>query len=145
MARQEKDSLGTIEVDDHALYGAQTQRALLNFQLSKHRMPQSFIHALALIKQQAASVNASLKLLDAPIAKAIMQAADAVCAGQHEAHFPVNVYQTGSGTSSNMNMNEVLAHLASEQLKQKVSANDHVNMSQSSNDTIPTSIHVSCC
>jgi fumarate hydratase class II len=142
--RIEKDSLGELRVPKDALYGAQTQRAIDNFPDSGIKMPRSFIHALALIKAASAKVNADLKLLDLNIAKAIIDAAESVSEGQYDEHFPIDVFQTGSGTSSNMNANEVIAHLASLRSQQTIHPNDHVNMSQSSNDIIPTTIHVSC-
>ncbi|MBL6734278.1 MAG: class II fumarate hydratase [Shewanellaceae bacterium] len=143
MPRTEQDSLGTVEVPDNALYGAQTQRAVDNFKIGMRPLPAPFIHALAHIKKSAALVNMNLGLLDKAIAKGIASAADEVLADKHPEQFPVDVFQTGSGTSSNMNMNEVLATLASQLSQTSVSANDHVNMSQSSNDTIPTAIHIS--
>ncbi len=141
--RIEKDSMGELEVPADALYGAQTQRAVENFPISGLRMPPAFIRAVALIKRTAAEVNRDLGLLDEGIADAIVAAADELLAGQYGDQFPVDVFQTGSGTSTNMNVNEVIAHLASEKSGKSVSPNDHVNMSQSSNDTIPTTIHVS--
>ncbi|UTF60611.1 lyase family protein [Gilvimarinus sp. DA14] len=142
--RIEKDSMGELDVPLDALYGAQTQRAVNNFPVSGQSMPEAFIRALLLIKASAAKANAELDTLDAEIAEAIVNAADklqkdpALC---H--HFPVDVFQTGSGTSTNMNANEVLATLASKSCGQSVSPNDHVNCGQSSNDVIPTAIHVS--
>jgi len=141
--RIEKDSMGELEVPADALFGAQTQRAVENFPISGLRMPPAFIRAVALIKRTAAEVNRDLGLLDEGIADAIVAAADELLAGQYGDQFPVDVFQTGSGTSTNMNVNEVIAHLASEKSGKSVSPNDHVNMSQSSNDTIPTTIHVS--
>ncbi|GIX21408.1 MAG: fumarate hydratase class II [Gammaproteobacteria bacterium] len=141
--RIERDSMGDLEVPAGALYGAQTQRAVENFPISGLRMPPDFIHALGLIKAACAHVNAELGLLDPAVAKAIEAAALEVAEGRHDAHFPVDVFQTGSGTSSNMNANEVIARLASQQSGLTVHPNDHVNMSQSSNDVIPTAIHVS--
>jgi fumarate hydratase class II len=140
--RIERDSMGELKVPADALWGAQTQRAVENFPISGLRLPRGFIRALALIKQAAAAANARLGLLDAPTAAAIEAAAAAVAAGAHDAAFPIDVFQTGSGTSSNMNANEVIAHLAAA-AGGVVHANDHVNMSQSSNDVIPTAIHVS--
>ncbi len=140
--RAERDSMGELRVPADALWGAQTQRAVQNFPLSGWRMPPPFVRALALVKQAAARANAALGLLDAPRAQAIDAAAAEVAAGRHDAQFPVDVFQTGSGTSSNMNMNEVVAHLAARS-GLAVHANDHVNMGQSSNDAIPTAIHVS--
>ncbi|MDN3522289.1 class II fumarate hydratase [Halomonas ramblicola] len=140
--RIERDSMGELEVPDGALYGAQTQRAVNNFPVSGQPMPPAFIHAIARIKLAAARANRDLGLLDAERAAAIVAAAEAVIRGEHDDQFPVDVFQTGSGTSSNMNVNEVLAHLASRDGLQ-VGPNDHVNMGQSSNDVIPTAIHVS--
>ncbi|HEX4895300.1 MAG TPA: class II fumarate hydratase [Solimonas sp.] len=141
--RRVHDSFGTLEVPDDALWGAQTQRAVQNFPVSGQRMPARFIAALGLIKACAAEVNAELGQLDRARARAIRDAALEVAAGRHDAQFPVDVFQTGSGTSSNMNANEVIATLAGRRLGREVHANDHVNCSQSSNDTIPTAIHLS--
>ncbi|MGY0617481.1 class II fumarate hydratase [Vibrio sp. FJH11] len=141
--RIEKDSMGEVKVPSDALYQAQTQRAVDNFSISKHTMPQGFIHALAHIKQTAALTNAQLGLLEGDIANAIADAAQTIIDGQHLDQFPIDVFQTGSGTSSNMNANEVIATLASEIMGGKVSPNDHVNMGQSSNDVVPTAIQVS--
>ncbi len=141
--RTERDSMGELKVPAEALWGAQTQRAVENFPISGVSMPREFIAALALIKQAAVRANRSLQLLDAPLAQAIDAAAAEVVAGAHHAHFPLDVYQTGSGTSTNMNANEVIAALASRRLGKAVHPNDHVNMGQSSNDSIPTAIHVS--
>jgi len=143
--RLERDSMGEVAVPESALFGAQTQRAVDNFPSSGIRMPARFIHALGMIKAAAARTNASLGLLDAAIADAIVAAADAVAAGEHDRQFPVDVFQSGSGTSSNMNANEVIAHLASRACGSPVHPNDHVNMGQSSNDVVPTAIHVSAC
>lgn len=140
--RIEKDSMGELEVPASALYGAQTQRAINNFPVSHTPMPVAFVHAVARIKLAAARTNYQLGLLDEPRAKAIEKAAQAVIDGHHDTHFPIDVYQTGSGTSTNMNVNEVLATLASRE-GVEVTANDHVNMGQSSNDVIPTAIHLS--
>jgi fumarate hydratase class II len=140
--RIERDSMGELKVPTHALWGAQTQRAVENFPVSGLRLPRAFIRALALIKQAAAAANARLGLLEPAVASAIDRAAAAVASGAHDAEFPIDVFQTGSGTSSNMNANEVIAHLAAE-AGGAVHANDHVNMGQSSNDSIPTAIHVS--
>ena len=140
--RAERDSMGELRVPGDALWGAQTQRAVQNFPLSGWRMPPAFVRALALVKQAAARANAALGLLDAQRARAIDAAAAEVAAGRHDSQFPIDVFQTGSGTSSNMNMNEVIAHLAARG-GLAVHANDHVNMAQSSNDAIPTAIHVS--
>ena len=140
--RIERDSMGELQVPADALWGAQTQRAVDNFPISGLRLPRAFIRALALIKQAAAAANAQLGLLDADIAVAIERAASAVAGGTYDGQFPIDVFQTGSGTSSNMNANEVIAHLAARS-GAVVHANDHVNMCQSSNDVIPTAIHVS--
>jgi fumarate hydratase, class II len=146
--RIERDSMGEMEVPADALYGASTQRAVLNFPISGQRFPRPFIRALALIKQAAAETNAGLGLLDADVAAAIASAAAEVADGGHDEQFPIDVYQTGSGTSTNTNMNEVVAHLASERLAAagnptKVHPNDHVNKCQSSNDVIPTALQLS--
>ncbi|RLK50325.1 fumarase class II [Alkalispirillum mobile] len=143
--RIEKDSMGELHVPESALWGAQTQRAVENFPVSGLCMPRSFIRALGLIKGAAARANCELGLLAPDIAEAIAEAAREVEQGDHDGQFPVDVFQTGSGTSSNMNANEVIARLASERLGQPVHPNDHVNMGQSSNDVIPTAIHVSAC
>lgn len=141
--RTERDSMGELQVPEDALWGAQTQRAVDNFPISGLTMPRAFIRALGLVKWAAAGANAELGLLTTNKAVAIQKAALAVAAGDHDAHFPIDVFQTGSGTSSNMNANEVIARLASDALGAAVHPNDHVNMSQSSNDVIPTSVHVS--
>jgi fumarate hydratase class II len=141
--RVEKDSMGEMKVPASARYGPQTQRAVENFQISGQPMPPQFVHALGLVKMAAARVNVSLQLLDPAMAKAIEQAASEVAAGKWDAEFPIDVFQTGSGTSSNMNANEVIAHRASELFGKKVHPNDHVNLGQSSNDAIPTAVHVS--
>jgi fumarate hydratase class II len=140
--RIERDSMGELQVPAEALWGAQTQRAVENFPVSGLRMPRAFIRALGLVKATAAETNVGLKLLEPLIAQAIVEAALEVADGRHDAQFPVDVFQTGSGTSSNMNANEVIAHLASAALGQPVHPNDHVNYGVSSNDTIPTAIHV---
>ena len=138
-----KDSMGAVRVPADALYGAQTQRAVENFRVSGHRFPRSFIHVLGLIKASAASVNRRLRLLDLRRAGAIEAAALAVAAGRYDDQFPLDIFQTGSGTSTNMNANEVIATLATRRLGGRtVHPNDHVNMSQSSNDVIPAAIHV---
>jgi fumarate hydratase class II len=142
-SRIETDSLGDVEVPAGALYGAQTQRAVDNFRLSDLTLPDGFIRSLGLIKAAAAQANGELGLLDAELATAVADAALQMAAGEHRQQFPVDVFQTGSGTSSNMNANEVIANLARSQLGRSVHANDHVNCSQSSNDVIPTAIHVS--
>ncbi len=141
--RIERDSMGELKVPATALWGAQTQRAVQNFPISGRPMPRDFIRAVALVKAAAARANAALGLLDATVAEAIGKAAAAVAAGHHDAQFPVDVFQTGSGTSTNMNANEVIAHLAAQHLGRPVHPNDDVNMAQSSNDVIPTAIHVS--
>jgi fumarate hydratase class II len=141
--RVERDSLGSLDVPAEALWGAQTQRAIENFPPSGLRMPRAFIEALALIKHAAAGANAEAGDLPAAIAKAIQDAALKVASGTYDDQFPVDVFQTGSGTSSNMNANEVIASLASRTLGAAVHPNDQVNMSQSSNDVVPTAIHVS--
>ena len=143
MYRIEKDSLGSVRVPAGALYGAQTQRAVENFPVSGLRFPRSFLRALGLIKACAASVNRGLKLMDPRMAAAIELAAMEVARGRRDDQFPLDIFQTGSGTSTNMNANEVIAALASRRLGRKVHPNDDVNRSQSSNDVIPTAIHVS--
>ena len=141
--RIEKDSLGELEVPKEALYGAQTQRAINNFPISGLCMPPAFIKTIALIKKTAAKVNIYLGELEPALGHAIIQAAQQIMDGQYQHQFPVDVFQTGSGTSTNMNVNEVLANLASQIAGCAVSANDDVNRGQSSNDVIPTAIHVS--
>ncbi len=141
--RMEKDSLGEVAVPVTALYGAQTQRAVDNFRISPYRFPACFIQALARLKQAAALANRDLGLLVPAKAQAIAEAAAAVATGQHDADFPLDIFQTGSGTSTNMNANEVIATLASRALGTAVHPNDDVNMSQSSNDVIPSAMHVS--
>ncbi|CAI0725545.1 MULTISPECIES: class II fumarate hydratase [Serratia] len=146
--RIEKDSMGPIEVPADRLWGAQTQRSLEHFRISSEKMPTALIHALALTKRAAASVNMDLGLLPAERANAIISAADEVLADQHANEFPLSIWQTGSGTQTNMNMNEVLANRASELLggvrgeERRVHPNDDVNKSQSSNDVFPTAMHV---
>jgi len=140
--RIEHDTMGEVRVPINALYAAQTQRAVENFPISGSPLELAQIYALAQIKKCAALVNADLGVLPKGIANAIAWAADEVVAGKHDDQFPIDIYQTGSGTSSNMNMNEVLATLASGKLKKPVHPNDHVNCSQSSNDVFPTSVHV---
>jgi fumarate hydratase class II len=141
--RVERDSMGQLDVPADALWGAQTQRAIQNFPPTGLRMPRAFIRALALIKHAAAGANAELGDLPRPVAIAIQQASLQVAAGHCDDQFPVDVFQTGSGTSSNMNANEVIATLATRILGAAVHPNDQVNMSQSSNDVVPTAIHVS--
>src|ERR1044072_1839217 len=143
ISRTEHDSFGDIEVPAGALWGAQTERARRNFQLSGTTLPADFIAALALIKAAAARANSRLGLLSPDLGRGHAATATAVARGAHDAQFPLDVFQTGSGTSTNMNINEVLAHLASTALGRVVHANDHVNMCQSSNDCIPSAIHVS--
>jgi fumarate hydratase class II len=140
--RIEHDTMGEVKVPVDALWRAQTQRAVENFPISGTPIEGQQIRALALIKQAAAKVNAELGVLPADIAGAIEKAAAEVATGEHDAHFPIDVFQTGSGTSSNMNTNEVIATLATRALGAEVHPNDHVNASQSSNDVFPTSIHV---
>jgi fumarate hydratase, class II len=141
--RIEHDSMGELRVPGDAAWGAQTQRAVENFPISGLTMPRPFVAALGLIKWAAAEVNRDLELLDADIAGAIQSVALEVAAGEHYDEFPIDVFQTGSGTSSNMNANEVIARLASRKLGRTVHPNDHVNMSQSSNDVVPSAIHLS--
>jgi len=141
--RTEKDSLGEIKVPKDALYAAQTQRAVENFPISGIPIPRAMIKALGLIKQKAAEVNLDLGLIDEKMSKAIQKAAGEVIEGKYDNQFPIDIFQTGSGTSSNMNANEVIANLATEYAGEKVHPNDHVNMGQSSNDVIPTAIHLS--
>ncbi|GAB3038064.1 class II fumarate hydratase [Oleiagrimonas citrea] len=141
--RTEHDSMGELQVPADALWGAQTQRAVDNFPVSGLRMPREFIRALGLIKAAAAEANAKLGHMPKVQAAAIRKAADKVIAGEVDDQFPIDIFQTGSGTSSNMNANEVIAHLASSASNRKVHPNDDVNYGQSSNDVIPTAIHVS--
>ena len=141
--RKVKDSMGEVSIPADALYGAQTQRAVDNFPVSGRRLPAPFIAAVAHVKWAAALANRDLGLLDEALASAIGSACRAIIAGEHEEQFPVDVFQTGSGTSTNMNLNEVIASLAGRQLGREVSPNDDVNLGQSSNDVIPTAIHVS--
>ena len=141
--RIERDSMGELQVPAQALWGAQTQRAVQNFPISDLAMPRAFIRALGLVKWAAAGANSELGLLTSKKAVAIQTAALEVADGKHDKQFPVDVFQTGSGTSSNMNANEVIAHLATELLGDTVHPNDHVNMGQSSNDVIPTAVHIS--
>lgn len=140
--RIEHDTMGEVKVPREALYRAQTQRAVENFPISGQGLESRHIIALAEVKRAAAVANKELDIIDGAIAEAIIAAADQLIAGQHQEHFPVDTYQTGSGTSSNMNMNEVLASLAERSLGSEVHPNDHVNASQSSNDVFPTSVHV---
>ena len=148
MTRSETDSLGAIEVPAEAYWGAQTQRSLLNFAIGSERMPLAIVHALALIKKAAARVHARSGELPADLAGLIEQAADEILAGRHDAQFPLVVWQTGSGTQTNMNVNEVVAGRANELAgqgrggKAPVHPNDHVNRAQSSNDCFPTAMHI---
>src|SRR6266404_2246316 len=140
--RIERDSMGEMRVPQHALWGASTQRAVENFPISGYRFPRRFLHALGLVKEAAAIANLELGLLDAGVAGAIRAAAGEVASGALDDHFVVDVFQTGSGTSTNMNANEVIAARATARLRIAVHPNDHVNMCQSSNDVIPTAMHV---
>lgn len=141
--RVEHDSLGEVKVPAEALYGAQTQRACENFTISGYRMPREFIRALGQIKAACAQTNAELGLLESYASEAIVKVALSVAEGLYDQEFPVDVFQTGSGTSSNMNANEVIANLAARRLGREVHPNDHVNCSQSSNDVIPSAVHLS--
>ncbi|MGE5385840.1 MAG: lyase family protein, partial [Betaproteobacteria bacterium] len=149
--RVEKDSFGNIEVPTDQLWGAQTQRSLEHFRISGERMPEELIAALAAVKRACALVNRELGRLSADKANAIILAAEEVVAGRHPTEFPLSVWQTGSGTQTNMNMNEVLANRASELLGgvrgegRSVHPNDDVNLGQSSNDIFPTAMHVAAC
>ncbi len=134
--RIERDTMGEMRVPADALYGAQTQRAVENFPISRLRFPRSFIRALGLIKSSAARVNGRLEQLPRDLAAAIEKASDEVAESKYDDQFVIDIFQTGSGTSTNMNANEVIGHLA------KAHPNDHVNRGQSSNDVIPTAIHV---
>jgi fumarate hydratase class II len=140
--RTARDSLGEVQIPSGALWGAQTQRAVETFGIGSRTMPPSFIHALGLVKWAAARANGELGQLEPAIAEAIAAASLEVAGGRHDAQFPVGVLQTGSGTSTNMNANEVIAELATRRLGAPVHPNDHVNRGQSSNDTIPTALHV---
>ena len=141
--RVEVDSMGEVRVPADALYKAQTQRAIDNFPISGIRFPRVFIRALGLVKASAAVVNRDLGFMDGDMAEAIVEAAAEVAEGLYDEQFPIDIFQTGSGTSTNMNANEVIATLATDRLGASVHPNDHVNMGQSSNDVIPTAIHVS--
>src|SRR6188474_1775037 len=146
--RTESDTFGPIEVPADRYWGAQTQRSIENFRIGTERMPRPLIRALAIVKRAAAEVNLSLRLIDARRARAIVRAAQEVIDGKLDDHFPLVVWQTGSGTQTNMNVNEVIANRANEMLGGKLGAkspvhpNDHVNMSQSSNDCFPTAMHI---
>ncbi len=141
-SRLVRDSMGELEVKDGALWGAQTQRAVNNFPVSGITMPRGFIRALGLIKWASAGANGELGLLSSEFAMAIQRSAESVQAGDLDAHFPIDVFQTGSGTSSNMNANEVIANVSSNELGKDIHPNDHVNMCQSSNDVIPSCINI---
>lgn len=146
--RVEKDSMGDVRVPSHAYWGAQTQRAVDNFPVSDYRIPVPMIRAIAMVKRYAAEVNAELGLLPQDIAQAIIQAGEEIMEGKWDLHFPLDVFQTGSGTSTNMNVNEVMANRANEILGQPLGSrkpvhpNDHINRGQSSNDVIPAAIHI---
>ena len=146
--RTETDTFGPIEVPADRLWGAQTQRSIQNFRIGGERMPTALVHALAIVKQASALVNKDLAKLDPRLADAISTAAADVVQGKFDDEFPLVVWQTGSGTQSNMNMNEVLSNLANERLgdkrgsKKPVHPNDHVNMGQSSNDVFPSAMHI---
>ena len=147
--RVESDSLGEVEVPADAYWGAQTQRAITNFPISSATFGRHFVRALGIVKKSAALANRDLDLVDEDVAEAIVEAADEVIAGEHDDQFPVDVFQTGSGTSSNMNANEVISNRASEIVGSEIGSkeihpNDHVNFGQSSNDVIPTAMHVAC-
>jgi fumarate hydratase class II len=139
--RRERDSMGEMEVPAEALYGASTARAVENFPISGTPLPARFIHAYGMIKAEAARTNGELGLLDRDAAQAIATAAEEIAEGRHDGHFPIDIYQTGSGTSTNMNLNEVIAHLCARG-GTAVHPNDQVNLGQSSNDTFPTAIHL---
>lgn len=147
--RDESDSLGQIQVKNTKYWGAQTQRSLQNFNIGNNKMPLEVIYSIALIKKVAAKVNSQLGKLDQNLSEYIIQAADEIIKGKYDSHFPLSVWQTGSGTQSNMNVNEVIANIANNSLgyslghKSPVHPNDHVNMGQSSNDTFPTAMHIS--
>src|SRR5476649_1714183 len=146
--RTESDAFGPLEISADKLWGAQTERSLHNFRIGTERMPIEIIHALGLIKRAAAEVNGDLGSLDRKRAAAIVVVAQDIADGKLDAHFPLSVWQTGSGTQTNMNVNEVIANVANVALgselgaKQPVHPNDHVNMSQSSNDSIPSAMHI---
>ncbi len=148
--RQEQDSLGKIKVANNNLWGAQTQRSLKNFRIGNNIMPIEIIHALAIIKMSCAKANQKQKLLSPKLARAIIDAAKQVSLGKHDEHFPLSVWQTGSGTQTNMNVNEVIANIANRKISKKlgtnspVHPNDHVNKSQSTNDSFPSAINIAC-
>ena len=147
-SRTEFDSFGKIKVPSDKYWGAQTQRSIKNFKIGKVNVPLELIHAIGIVKKSAAIVNAKFKDLDNNLSKYIQKAADEVIAGKLDDHFPLKVWQTGSGTQTNMNVNEVIANRAIEMLggklgsKKPVHPNDHVNMAQSTNDTFPTAMHI---
>lgn len=146
--RIEHDTMGEVEVPNEALWGAQTQRSLQNFKIGQERLPRAMIRAMGLVKKAAAITNAELKQLPDDLSQYIVGAAEEVIAGQWDSQFPLVVWQTGSGTQSNMNCNEVIANIANQKLGQALGAqkpvhpNDHVNRAQSTNDSFPTAIHV---
>ncbi len=140
--RIEKDSMGELSVPADALYGASTQRAVLNFPISGQRIPVPVIRAYGLLKAAAAQSNRKLGTMEEKIARGIQESAEEIAQGDHDSHFPVDIYQTGSGTSTNMNANEVIANLCHRKGLQDVHPNDHVNLAQSSNDTFPTALHI---
>ena len=140
--RVEEDSMGELRVPHNAMYGASTARAVENFPISDLRFKRSFIRALGEIKRACAIVNEKNKLLDTAVAKQIERSAELVINGEFDEHFVVDIFQTGSGTSTNMNVNEIIARHASNELGQDIHPNDHVNMSQSSNDVIPTATNI---
>ena len=146
--RQEQDSLGKIKVANSNLWGAQTQRSLKNFRIGNDLMPIEIIHALAIIKMSCAKTNQKQKLLSPKIASAIIESAKQVYLGKYDEHFPLSVWQTGSGTQTNMNVNEVIANIANKKISKKlgtnfpVHPNDHVNKSQSTNDSFPSAINI---
>ena len=148
MHRIESDSLGQIQVERNSLWGGQTQRAIANFKIGTEKMPQKLIESLIMLKKCAAKTNMEIGKLDSKIGEAICEAADRLLNTDFMAHFPLSMWQTGSGTQTNMNCNEVLANMASEILggkrgeKKPVHPNDHTNMGQSSNDTFPTAMHI---
>ena len=146
--RIEKDTMGEVEVPQEALWGAQTGRSLMNFHIGKEKMPKGIIHAFAILKRSVAITNNNLKKISDEKTRAIVLACDQILESRHEDEFPLSVWQTGSGTQTNMNVNEVVANLATNILggdfkkKKLVHPNDDVNMSQSSNDTFPTAMHI---
>lgn len=143
--RVETDALGKVKVPKSAYYGAQTQRALENFSIGQERMPLAMIHAYALLKKACAEINYQQETLSKSQCIAIMDACDRVISGEFDDHFPLVIWQTGSGTQTHMNINEVIAHIANEKSDDKIHPNDHVNASQSSNDTFPTVMHMALC